>query len=168
EHSQHFVKVASSAHWVTEHQLDLLVGTDYEHGAYSCVRGCGTPFATIASIGRQHVVKLGNLKLGIADHRVVHFVSLGLFDIRCPFVVGAHRVHAQSDNLAVPLCEFRLQPGHVSQLGGADGCKVLGVGEQDCPAIANPLMKTDGALRCFRCEVWCFVVDAYRHSLLRE
>ena len=37
EHPQNLIEVAAGAHRIAEHQLDLLVGTDHEHGAHGGV-----------------------------------------------------------------------------------------------------------------------------------
>ena len=108
EHTQHFVEIAPGAHRVAEHQLDLLVGADYKHCSHSCVGSCGSPVASIPGVGRQHVIELCSLQFGVADHRVVHFVSLGLFNIRDPLAVTAYWVYAQTDNLAISLREIGL------------------------------------------------------------
>ena len=118
------------------------------------------PSDVFPALGRQHVVELGDLEFRVADHRVVHFVALGLFDVRGPLAVAAHRVHAQPDDLAVALGEFRLQPGHVAEFGGAHRREVFGMRKQDGPAVADPFVKVDRALRGFGGEIGRGVVDA--------
>jgi hypothetical protein len=78
----------------------------------------------------------------------------------CPLSTTAYRVDAQPDNLAVPLCEFGLQPSHVAQFGGANGSKVIRVRKQDCPTIAEPFVEVDGALGGFRRKIKGYVIDA--------
>ena len=126
------------------------------------------PSEVFAALGRQHAVELGDLELRVADHRIVHLVALGLFDVRRPLAVAADRVDAQPDDLGVALGEFRLQPGHVAEFGGADRSEVLGMRKQDRPAVADPFVKVDGALRGFGGEVGGVVVDARNAGWLQS
>ena len=125
QHAQHFVEVAAGAHWITEHQLDSFVWSDHEHGSYRSVGRGGAALGSIARVGRQHVIEFRDLEFRIPDHRVVHLVALGLFDVHLPLAVTADRVHTQSDDLATALLKFRLQASHVTELGGAHRSEVL-------------------------------------------
>ena len=62
--------------------------------------------------------------------------------------------------LRVALGEFGLQTGHVAEFGGADGREVLGMGEQNRPAVADPLVEIDCALRGLDCEIGSFGIDS--------
>ena len=108
KHSQDFVEVSASAHRVAKHQLDLLVGSNYEHGAYGGVRGRSAAFGSIAGVGGQHVIKLGYLEFRVPDHGIVDFMALGLFDVYNPLAVTAHGIHTQSDDLAIARYEEAL------------------------------------------------------------
>jgi hypothetical protein len=55
----------------------------------------------------------------------------------------AHGIDGEADDLGVPLVELRLQLGHVAELGGADRREILGVREEDRPAVAEPFMEID-------------------------
>src|SRR5256885_12010986 len=109
--AQNLVKVASGAHRVAEHQLDLFVRADHEDRPHGCVVRRRSSFAACAGFRRQHVVELCHFQLWVADHRIIHFVALRLFDVHGPLAVAAHRIHTESDNLYVAFLEFRLQPG---------------------------------------------------------
>jgi hypothetical protein len=87
-------------------------------------------------------------------------VALGLFDIRKPFLVAADRVHADPDHFAIALVEFRLEARHVSQLGGAHRREILGMGEQDCPAVPDPFVEVDRTLGSVGGEIRGFIIDA--------
>ncbi len=153
--AQNFVEVASGAHRIAQHQFDFLVRPDHENRTNGRIVRCCTSFARFARFRRKHVVKLRDLELRIADHRVVHLVALRFFDVPGPLRVAAHRVHAQPDNFHVSLLEFRLQPGHVAELGRTDRREIFRVRKQNRPAVANPFMEVDDTSRCFRCEVRC-------------
>ena len=101
----------------------------------------------------QHVVALGNLQIGVADQRVVNRVALGFFNVRTPGMVILNRIHAEPDDLAVALVEFRLQFRGVAKLGSADRREVLRMGEQYGPAIPDPFMKVDRTGRGFGREI---------------
>jgi hypothetical protein len=78
--------------------------------------------------------------------------------------VVLHRIDAEADDLGVALLELGLQLRHVAELGGADGREVLGVGEQDGPSVADPLMEVDPAFRGLRREVRRLVAYAQSHD----
>ena len=60
-------------------ELDLLVGTDDEHAAHG--RG-------VIRIWVNHVVLIGDLAIGVADHREVHWGSLGFANVAFPLDVA--------------------------------------------------------------------------------
>ena len=62
-------------------------------------------------------------------------------------------VCAQANELGVPLGELGLKLGEGTELGGADGGVVLGVGEQNDPAVANELVEVDGTTGGLSLEV---------------
>ncbi len=92
-------------------------------------------------------------------------MALGLFDVGGPGVVLGHGVDTEADDLAIAFFELRLQAGHVTEFGGADGGEVFGVREQNCPAVAHPLVEIDGSLGGFGGEVGGLVVDS-EHDFL--
>lgn len=62
-------------------------------------------------------------------------------------------VCAQADELDTPLGELGLELGEGAELGGADGSVVLGVGEEDDPAITNELVEVNGTTGGLSLEV---------------
>ncbi len=136
---------------------------DRAHGLV-CRRGPALRRARL--FGRQHVVKLGDLEIMVGDDRVVHLRALRLLDVGEPARMGLARVDAQADELGVALGELRLDLGHVAEFGRADRGEVLGMGKQDRPLVADPLVKVDLALRCFGGEVGSSVVEAKGHQKL--
>src|SRR4029450_4790360 len=75
-------------------------------------------------------------------------------------------VHAHRDHLAVALRELVLELGSPAQLGGADRCEVLRVGKQDCPLLADPVVKLDAPFGGVLLEVGRDVADSNRHRWL--
>src|SRR6266403_4337279 len=59
----------------------------------------------------------------------------------------SHRVDTEADHFGVAFGKLGLKAGHVAELSGAHRREVLRVREQDCPTIADPLVKLNGALR---------------------
>jgi hypothetical protein len=163
EHAQDLVEIAAGAHGVAEGELDLLIGTNDEDGADGGVVGRCAAFAGFARLGREHVIELGDLELGVADHGIVDGVALGLFDVRRPLGVIRNGIDAEANDLGVALLEFRGETGHIAQLRGAHGSEVLGMREQDGPAVANPFVEVNRAASCFRGEIGGSVVDAQGH-----
>ena len=160
EGAQNFVEVAAGAHGIAQGQLDLLVGTDDKDGPHGGVVVRRASFGGGAAFGGQHVVELGDFEIGIANHGVVDFVALGFFDVGGPLGMAGHRIHANAEDFGVALGELGLQSGHVTEFGGADRSEVFGMGEQDRPAVADPVVKVDGALGGFGGEVGGNIVDA--------
>ena len=160
EDPQHFVEVAAGAHGIDEHQFDLLVGTDDEDRAHGGVVRGGAALGGVTALGGQHPVEFRDLKIGVADHRIVHFVTLRLLDIGCPPAVIGYRVDAQSNDLCISFGELGLKAGHVAEFGGADGREVFGVRKEDRPAVTDPLVEVDLALCGLGGEVRCFVVNS--------
>ena len=66
----------------------------------------------------------------------------------------AGRVDTEADDLAVAFFELRLEAGHVAELGRADRGEVLGMGKQNRPSIADPIVERDSAFRRLRSEIW--------------
>src|SRR6266567_3439308 len=161
EQTQHFVEVAPGAHRIDEHRLDLLVGADDEHGADR--RVVRRRSLSAACVGMDHVVGLRDLKVRIADHRVSYRRSLSLLDILYPGLVVTDGINAEPDDLGVALVELRLELGHVPKLGSAHRREILGMREQDCPFVPDPVMELDLSFGSFRREVRCFVTYAYCH-----
>jgi hypothetical protein len=52
----------------------------------------------------------------------------------------------QSNHLDATLLKLILQFRKRAELGSANGCEIGGVGEEDSPAVANPLVEVDLAL----------------------
>src|ERR1700752_4735142 len=77
----------------------------------------------------------------------------------------ADGIDAEADDLRVALVELRLELGHVAQLGGADRGEILGMGEQDAPAVAEPLMEADLPLGGILFEIWGGIAKTKGHVL---
>src|SRR5690348_8313563 len=167
EQPQHFVKIASRAHRVDQHRLDLLVRSDDEDIAHRrvVVRGAG---AAAARVRMDHVVRLRDLEVLAADDRIVDCRALRFLDVLRPARVIAHRVDADADDLRVALVEFGLQARHRAELRRADGGEVLRMRKQNGPGIADPVVESNLALRGVRREIRGHVTDAYRHVTLRR
>ncbi|MNV41590.1 hypothetical protein D3C71_1332310 [compost metagenome] len=111
----------------------------------------------------DHVVELGHHQVFVADQRIVDRCALGLGDVTDPAVVVTDRVDAEAQDLGVALVEFRFEFGQVTQFGGAHRGEILGMGKQDGPAIADPLVKVEGAFGGVGGEIRCFVANADSH-----
>ena len=160
EHAQHFIEVASRAHRVAEHQLDLLVRPDHKDRAHGGIGRGRAALGSVSGVGRQHVIELGDFELRVADHGILHLVALRLFDVRRPLAVVGHRVNAQPDDLGVAFRKFRLQTRHITEFSGAHGSEIFGMGKQDGPAIADPFVEFDGSLRGLGDKVRGSIIDA--------
>src|SRR5258708_3301408 len=82
--------------------------------------------------------------------------------------MGVAWVNAQADKLGVALGELGLDLRHVAELGRADRGKILGMGKQDRPLVADPLVKVDLPVRGFSGEVRSSVVEAKGQGFLPQ
>src|SRR3546814_14693784 len=98
--------------------------------------------------------------VGVGQQRVVERRAGDLLDVLAPALVVLDAVDRQADDLDVALVPLRLQGGYAPELGGADRRVVLGVREEDGPAVALPLVEVDGALGAVSGEVGSFVSQA--------
>jgi hypothetical protein len=160
EDAEDLVEVPAGGHGIAELQLDLLVGTDDENGTDGGVRGRGAAFGGAGLVGGEHVVKLGDLEIDVADHGVIDGVAGDVLDVDGPLGVVLDGIDREADDLGSALGELPFEASHGAELGGADGSKVLGVGEEDCPVIADPLVELDGAVGGVSSKVGGFVVDS--------
>ena len=165
QNAQHFIEIAPAAHGINQHQFDLFIRADQENGADRRIVRGSTAFTRRSRLCRQHVVEFRDLEFRVSNHRIGHFVTLGFFNIRRPLAVTGNRIDAEADNFRVALGKLRLKARHVAEFGRAYRGEILGVRKQDRPAISNPFMKVNLALRGFRGEVWSFGIDAKRHYL---
>src|SRR5262245_34911143 len=90
-------------------------------------------------------------------------MPLRLLDVARPARMLVERVDGQADDLDAALVKFRLDPGHVSELGGADRREVLGMREQHNPGVADPIVKADLAVGRLSFEIRRGIVDLQRH-----
>lgn len=67
--------------------------------------------------------------------------------------MAAEGVGRETDELDTALVELGFETGHLTELGGADGSIILGVGEEDHPVVANELVEVNGAIGGFGLEV---------------
>lgn len=92
-----------------------------------------------------HVVQVGNLALLVGNDGESDLGAGDLVNVLDPSLVAAERVGRETDQLDAALGELGLELGESTELSGADGSVVLGVGEQDDPVVANELMEVNGA-----------------------
>src|SRR5690606_2774498 len=125
-------------------QADLLVRIDNKQRAHGqCVAG----------IGMDQIVEIGHLAVGIGQNREIHLGILGFVDIVDPLQVRVHRVYGQGNGFDVALGKFILELGGKAQLRGADWSEVSGMGEQNSPAVTQPLVETNATCAGFLFEV---------------
>ena len=160
EDAEDLVEVAAGGHGIAELQLDLLVGADDEDRADGGVGGWGAAFPGAGLVGGEHVVELGDLEIDVADHGVVDGVAGDVMDVDGPLGVVLDGIDREADDLGSALGELAFEAGHGAEFGGADGGEVLGVGEEDGPVVADPLVELDGAVGGVGRKVGGFVVDS--------
>src|SRR3546814_1605432 len=88
-----------------------------------------------------------------SDHRKVELLALRFFNVVFPFVMGFDRIDGKTDRLHIALVPFRAQAGNFAQLRRADGREVLGMAEEQTPAISEPFVKANAALSAVLLEI---------------
>lgn len=73
----------------------------------------------------KHVVKVGNLAVGIGNDGESELGAGDLVNILNPGAVRVRVVGTQSDELDAERSEFRLELGESTELGGANGSEVI-------------------------------------------
>lgn len=101
----------------------------------------------------QHVVCKSDLSLLVADDWELQLRSGDLIDVLDPSSVAFNGVGRQANKLDASSGELRLELRESTELGGADGCVIFRVGEQDDPAVANELVEVNRTVGGFGLEV---------------
>lgn len=101
----------------------------------------------------SHVIGKGDLAILIADDGKGQGTSRDLRNVVDPAIMRLDGVGRESNQLDMALSEFGFVLGQRSQLGGADRGVILGVGEENHPIVARPLVKVDRADSGFRLKV---------------
>ncbi|MNF48993.1 hypothetical protein D3C84_302550 [compost metagenome] len=129
------MEVAPGAGRVGDGQPDLFARIDDEQRTH----GQG-----VVGIRMDQVVEVRHLAVGIRQDREVDQGVLGFVDVFNPSVVRVHRVDRQRNGLDPTPGEVFLEPGGKPQLRGAHRGEVRRMGKQHAPAVAQPLVETNG------------------------
>lgn len=103
--------------------------------------------------GCLHVIEVCDLALLITNDWEAQLATGDLIDILDPSSVRVDGVGRETDQLDAALGELWLELCEGTEFGGADGCVVLGVGEEYYPLVADELMEVDWALSGLGLEV---------------
>src|SRR5207248_10082117 len=117
DHSQHFIEISASCHWVDKYELDFLVWSDDVNITHSRVIGRFARFRVALGIRGQHPIEFCHVEIGIPDDRVIWRVTLSLLNVLRPSFVFARRINRQSDDLYIPPVELWLYFRPVTELG---------------------------------------------------
>lgn len=115
--------------------------------------GCQSRSSPFQLGANSHVVGKSDLPLLVTNDGETELGAGDLINVLDPATVALNCVCAQADELGVPLGELGLELGESTELGGADGGVVLGVGEEDDPVVANELVEVDGTTGGLSLEV---------------
>lgn len=96
--------------------------------------------------GHLHVIRVGHLPLFVGHDGEIESVPTDLLDVIGPALMAIDSVGAQAQQLDAALVKLGLEASHLAQLSSADRGEVLGMGEEDNPAVTNILVQVDGAL----------------------
>ena len=101
----------------------------------------------------KHVVGESDLALLVANDGELEVGARDLVNVLDPATVAVDGVGRETDELDTTLGELGLELSEGTELGGADGGVVLGVGEEDDPAVANELVEVNGTTGGLSLEV---------------
>lgn len=154
EHAQNLCCVAAGRGGVGQDQADGLLGVDDEDGADGESDALGVNVGLVLlvdpgswvrrvsgtlRVANLHVVQVRDLTALVADDGELEAAAGDLVDVLDPAAMALDCVGREADELCATLGKLRLELGKGTELGGADGCVVLGVGEEDDPFVANEL-----------------------------
>ena len=143
--------VAASGGGVRQNETDGLLGVDDEDRADGERNALGVDVGGVLVV--DHVVGKRNLALLVADDGELQLGAGDLIDVLDPALMAVDGVGRETNELCAALGELRLELGECTELGGADGGVVLGVGEENDPVVADELVEVDGALGGLGLEV---------------
>ena len=169
-HPQYLRRVPPRARWIAQNQTNRLLWVDDVYAPDRQRHALGVHIGRILVV--DHVIQQGDFALLVANDGELKIRAGNFIDVFNPAVVRIDRVGGQADQFDIALGEFRLEFGEGAEFcgkvgwsfasfgsvfkgenvgavltSGADGRKVLWVGEDDGPAVADPLVEVlDGAI----------------------
>lgn len=149
--TENLSSVAAGRGGVGHDQTDLLGGVDDEDGADGQSHTLGVNVGGVLVV--NHVVQVGDLALGVGDDGELELGAGDLIDVLDPTVVRFNVVGTQTDELDTTRGELGLKLGEGTELGGADGSEIIGVGEEDGPLVADEVVEVDGTVGGLGVEV---------------
>jgi len=114
----------------------------------------------------KHVIGVCDLSLLVTDDWEAQFAARDLIDILDPSSVRLDGVGRKTDQLDPTLGELRLELCERPELGGADGCVILWVGEENNPLVADEVVEIDRTLGGLCLEVGSNGTQAERSGSL--
>jgi hypothetical protein len=144
EDTENLGSVAAGGGGVREDETDGLLGVDDEDGANGERNALGVDVGGILVV--DHVVGKSDFALLVADDGELQLGAGDLIDVLDPALMAVNGVGRETNELCATLGELRLELGESTELGSADRCVVLGVGEEDDPVVADELVEVDGTL----------------------
>lgn len=136
---------------VGKDQTDLLARVDDEDRANGQSQTLGVDIGGVLVV--NHVVQEGDLALGVGDDGELEVGASHLINVLNPAVVGFDTVGTEANQLNTTCGELGLQLGEGTELGGTDGSKVIGVGEEDSPLVTDKVMEVNGTVGGIGIEV---------------
>ena len=151
QHTQNLGGIPTRRRRVAQNQANRLLRIDDENRAN---RKRNTFLIDIGGIlVVQHIVQQRDLALLIAYYGKLEVATRNLVDVLDPLLVRLDGVGGEADELCVAARKFWFELCEGTEFGGADGGAVGRVREEDCPLVADELVKVDGAGGGFGFEV---------------
>jgi hypothetical protein len=101
---------------------------------------------TLREVVILHVVEKRDLALLVANNGELDVTAGNLTNVLDPSLVGLDGVGGETDQLDIALGELGLELSKGTELSGADGGVVLGVGEEDNPVVTDELVEVNVSL----------------------
>ena len=103
----------------------------------------------------HHIICKSNLSVLVADDGEAQCTASNLIDIVDPSAMSLYGIGREPDQFHPTFGKVGLILGQSRKLSSAHRGVVLGVREEDGPAVANPLMEVDETQCRLSLEVWC-------------
>lgn len=126
--AEDFGGITFSGGGVGHNQTDLLGWIDYEDRADGQNHALGVDVGSVLIV--NHVVQVGDLAVRIGNNGELEAGASDLINVLDPAVVGLDIVGAKTDELKPASSELGLELSKSAELSGAEGSKVIGVGER--------------------------------------
>lgn len=143
--TENLIKVSSGRSRISNGQANDFLGINHE---YSTDRKGKTLCVTVGRILLiKHIIEGGDFPVLVGNDGELHVgwsvSSTEVVDIFDPLAVVSEAIGRNSNEFNIALSKVVGTTSDLAELSGADGCKVSGMREENCPRVAYPFVELD-------------------------